>query len=135
MAKRKTAKRPARRGKKAPAARRLRAQPKPRAVEAALAGIAHEIRTPLTGILALAELLASSDIGERERQWANAVKSGAEHLAAMTTLIIDAAKADAARLTLQREPFAPRRLAEVVGRALAARARGQRPDRRRRDRA
>src|SRR5687768_1207920 len=122
MAKRTTAKRPARRGKKAPAARRLRAQPKPRAVEAALAGIAHEIRTPLTGILALAELLASSDIGERERQWANAVKSGAEHLAAMTTLIIDAAKADAARLTLRREPFAPRRLAEVVGRALAARA-------------
>ncbi len=109
-------------GKRRPLRGRLRAQPKPRAVEAALAGIAHEIRTPLTGILALAELLASSDLGERERQWANAVKSGAEHLAAMTTLIIDAAKADAARLTLQREPFAPRRLAEAVGRALAARA-------------
>jgi len=29
----------------------------PRAVEAALAGIAHDIRTPLTGIVALAELL------------------------------------------------------------------------------
>jgi CheY-like chemotaxis protein len=127
MAKRKTKtrrKRPARRGKSSAtaASRNRRPQPKPRAVEAALAGIAHEIRTPLTGILALAELLASSDLGERERQWANAVKSGAEHLASMTTLIIDAAKADAARLTLRREPFAPRRLAEVVGHALAARA-------------
>src|SRR6478672_13855629 len=84
----------------------------PRAVETALAGIAHDIRTPLTGILALAELLASSDLGERERQWANAVKSGAEHLASLTTLIIDAAKADATGLTLRREPFSPRRLAE-----------------------
>src|ERR1044071_729449 len=67
-----------------------------RGVEAALAGIAHDIRTPLTGIVALAELLAASDLGPREREWAKAVKSGAEHLAAMTTLIIDAAKADAA---------------------------------------
>jgi CheY-like chemotaxis protein len=96
--------------------------PAPRAIETALAGIAHEIRTPLTGILALAELLASSDLGERQRQWANAVKSGAEHLAALTTLIVDAAKLNAAGLTLRREPFSPRRLAEIVGRALAARA-------------
>jgi CheY-like chemotaxis protein/nitrogen-specific signal transduction histidine kinase len=96
--------------------------PKTSAVEASLAGVAHDIRTPLTGILALAELLASSDLGERERQWANAIKSGAEHVSALTTLIVDAARAEAAGLTLRREPFAPRRLAEAVGRALAARA-------------
>ena len=40
--------------------------------EAALASLAHDIRTPLTGILALAELLAASDLGERERRWASA---------------------------------------------------------------
>ena len=34
-----------------------------RAIEAALAGIAHDIRTPLTGIVALAELLSASDLG------------------------------------------------------------------------
>ena len=62
-----------------------------RAVETALAGVAHDLRTPLTGILALAELLASSDLGKREREWAVAIKSGAEHLAALTTLIVDAA--------------------------------------------
>ncbi|MGI8525989.1 MAG: ATP-binding protein, partial [Pseudolabrys sp.] len=92
------------------------------AIEASLAGVAHDIRTPLTGVLALAELLAASDLGERERQWANAIKSGAEHLAALTTLIIDAAKAGVTGLTLRREPFSPRRLAETVGRALSARA-------------
>ena len=36
----------------------------------ALAAFAHDIRTALTGILALGELLASSNLGERERRWA-----------------------------------------------------------------
>ena len=93
-----------------------------RAIEAALAGIAHDIRTPLTGIVALAELLAASDLGAREREWANAIKSGADHLAALTTLIVDGVKVDAAGLKLQHEPFSPRRLAEAVGVALIARA-------------
>lgn len=95
---------------------------KTRAIEAALAGIAHDIRTPLTGIVALAELLASSDLGAREREWANAVKSGADHLAALATLIVDAAKADAKGLVLRNEPFSPRELSEAVGAALSARA-------------
>jgi CheY-like chemotaxis protein len=117
MAKKKTIRRPQvrRRGK-------ARAKPAARAIETALAGIAHDIRTPLTGILALAELLAASDLGERERQWADAIKSGAEHLAALTTLIVDAAKADITGLTLRHEPYSPRRLAEAVGRSLSARA-------------
>lgn len=94
----------------------------PRAIETALAGVAHDIRTPLTGILALADLLAASGLGPRERQWARAIKGGAEHLAALSTLIVDAARADAAGLVLQREPFSPRALAEHVAEALAARA-------------
>jgi CheY-like chemotaxis protein/nitrogen-specific signal transduction histidine kinase len=96
--------------------------PSARAVEATLAGIAHDIRTPLTGIVALAELLASSNLGAREREWANALKSGADHLALVSTLIIDAAKADAKGLVLQSEPFSPHALAEAVGHGLAARA-------------
>jgi CheY-like chemotaxis protein/nitrogen-specific signal transduction histidine kinase len=93
-----------------------------RAVEAALAGIAHDIRTPLTGIVALAELLAASDLGTREREWANAIKSGADHLAALSTLIVDAARSDAAGLVLRNEPFSPRALAETVAQSLVARA-------------
>lgn len=99
--------------------------PSPRAIEAALADIAHDIRTPLTGIVALAELLASSDLGAREREWANAIKSGADHLSALTTVIVDAAKAEAKGLVLRDEPFSPRALAEAVGAALEARARNK----------
>src|SRR5262245_38374333 len=72
----------------------------PRAVDPALTELAHEIRTPLTGILSMAELLASSQIGERERSWANAIRSTAEHLALLTTLIVDAARAESKGLLL-----------------------------------
>ena len=88
----------------------------------ALPIFAHDMRTSLTGILALGELLASSNLGERERQWAADIKTSAEHLAALTTLMIDAAKAGAGTLTLQQEVFRPRRLIEALGETLAVRA-------------
>jgi len=105
-----------------PKARQRAKAPASRAVETALAGIAHDIRTPLTGLVALAELLAASNLGARERDWANAIKSGAEHLAALSTLIVDAVRGERAPLVLQHEPFSPRALAEAVGQALSARA-------------
>jgi two-component system, sensor histidine kinase len=90
--------------------------------DGALAVFAHDVRTALTGILALGDLLASSNLGERERRWAAGIKASAEHLASLTTLVVDAAKADAGSLTLQREIFRPRRLIEGLGESLAARA-------------
>ena len=93
-----------------------------RAIEATLAELAHEIRTPLTGILALGELLTTSDLGERERGWAAAIKTTAEHLAMLTSLIVDAARADAKGLVLRRELIRPRRLAQALAVSLAARA-------------
>ena len=41
--------------------------------------------------VALSELLATSELAERERGWAVAVKSTAEHLAILASLIVDAA--------------------------------------------
>ena len=118
--------------KKKSAAKRLRRRSPQRGAaarttEAALAAFAHDIRTSLTGILALGELLASSNLGERERRWAAGIKTSAEHLAALTTLAIDAAKIDttkpdAGALTLQQQAFRPRRLIEALADTLAARA-------------
>jgi two-component system, sensor histidine kinase len=113
--------------KKKSAAKRSRRRsprrgPATRTTEAALAAFAHDIRTSLTGILALGELLASSNLGERERRWAAGIKTSAEHLAALTTLAIDATKADAGTLTLQQQAFRPRRLIEALSDTLSARA-------------
>ena len=91
-------------------------------VESALATLAHEIRTPLNGILALGELLAAAELPAREREWAGLVKSAAEHLANLATLVVDGVRAEARGLALHDEPFRPRALAEAVGGTLAARA-------------
>jgi CheY-like chemotaxis protein len=90
--------------------------------EAALAAFAHDIRTALTGILALGELLASSALGESERSWAAGIKASAEHLASLTTLVLDAAKADTGSLSLREEVFRPRRLIEFLADSLTTRA-------------
>ncbi|MGB6534882.1 MAG: ATP-binding protein [Xanthobacteraceae bacterium] len=97
-------------------------QPSANARQVALAAFAHDIRTSLTGILALGELLASSNLGERERHWAATIAAGAEHLAALTTLVIDSAKAEAGSLTLQQRAFRPRRVLDVLRESLSARA-------------
>jgi len=92
------------------------------AIEAALAALAHEVRTPLNGILAFGELLAASHLPERERGWAAAIKSAAEHLAQLTTVVVDGAKAKRQRLVLRSHPFRPRQMAEAVVATLQARA-------------
>ena len=90
--------------------------------EASLVAYAHDIRTALTGILALSELLASSTIGERERRWASGIKGSAEHLSALTTLMIDAAKADGGTLKLREDVFGTRELVAALANSLSARA-------------
>jgi CheY-like chemotaxis protein len=110
-----TRKRAARR----PAARRRAST---RAIERALAGFAHDIRTPLTGIIAIAELLATSDLGERERRWVAALKDAADHIVALTTIVVDAAKAGTKGFVARRERFDARALAQAVAASCAARA-------------
>src|SRR5882757_7939867 len=113
----------------AKAKRRTRAKrvrkPRPRAIEIALAGLAHDIRTPLTGILALSQLLQASELPKRERGWAEAIRGAADHLARLTTLVVDAAKADSTGLVLRDEPFSPHELAQSVAGSLTARAQGK----------
>ena len=86
--------------------RKKRARPaRSGATETALAMLAHEIRTPLNGILAMSELIAAADLPERERQWAAHVKSAAEHLAALATLVVDGVRAEKRGLVLREEVF------------------------------
>lgn len=91
-------------------------------VEAVLAAFAHEVRTPLTGILAISELLATSELGERERRWVDTIKANAEHLAALATLFVDAARSRSAGLGLRKEFFDLRVLARAAADSLSGRA-------------
>jgi CheY-like chemotaxis protein len=91
-------------------------------VEAALAAFAHEVRTPLTGILAVSDLLATSDLDERERRWVDTIKAGAEHLAGLATLFVDAARSSNSKLEVRQDFFDLRALARNSGDSLAGRA-------------
>jgi two-component system, sensor histidine kinase len=94
----------------------------PGIVEAALAAFAHEVRTPLTGILAISDLLATSGLDERERRWVDTIKAGAEHLAGLATLFVDAAKGGHSGLGARQDFFDLRTLARNAGDSLAGRA-------------
>ncbi|MEY9142442.1 CheY-like chemotaxis protein [Bradyrhizobium elkanii] len=108
--------------------RRKRAVPKPAPkagpgmVDTALAAFAHEVRTPLTGILAISNLLATSDLGERERRWVDTIKAGAEHLASLATLFVDAARSEGPGLEIRQDFFDLRTLARHAADSLAGRA-------------
>ena len=102
--------------------KRVAAKAEPGMVEAALAAFAHEVRTPLTGILAISNLLATSDLDERERRWVDTIKAGAEHLASLATLFVDAAKGRGAAAGMRQDLFDLRVLARAAGDSLAGRA-------------
>src|ERR1700761_8057055 len=91
--------------------RRAKSSSQPSVVESVLAAFAHEVRMPLTGILAISDLLATSELGERERQWVDTIKAGAEHLASLATLFVDAAKDRQAPSGLREDLFDLRALA------------------------
>ncbi len=101
---------------------RRAAAPRHDEVEAALAALAHEVRTPLNGILALAELLAASELPERERGWAADMREAADHIAKLTTLVVEGARSRGHGLVLQHQPFDPRAVARTIASSLAARA-------------
>jgi two-component system, sensor histidine kinase len=104
------------------ARKRAAAKVAPGIVEAALAAFAHEVRTPLTGILAISDLLATSDLDERERRWVDTIKAGAEHLASLATLFVDAARSGNAGIGVRQDQFDLRALARNAGDSLAGRA-------------
>src|SRR5262245_32729108 len=94
----------------------------PDVVESALAAFAHEVRTPLTGILAISNLLATSELGERERRWVDTIKAGPEHLASLATLFVDAARSSGPGLSMRQDFFDLRTLARNAGDSLTGRA-------------
>jgi signal transduction histidine kinase len=108
-------------------ARRARAPaPKPtsdaRIAERVIAGLAHDIRTPLTGLIVASELLGASKLDDRQRRWVDVLKGNAEHLAALTTLVVEATRRRASEFVLQGQTFRPGALAGAAAASLAARA-------------
>ena len=72
-----------------------------------LASISHELRTPLTAILGLTESLQEQIYGpvnERQRTALHNVEESGRHLLALINDVLDVAKTEAGKLTLQLTP-------------------------------
>ena len=70
-----------------------------------LATLGHEIRTPMTGVLGMAELLQAGELQPRQRQQAQAIQRAGEHLLRLVNDALDLARIEAGKLTLESAPF------------------------------
>ena len=72
-----------------------------------LANMAHEIRTPLTGVLGMTELLLRTVLNDRQHQYADAIRRSGALLLRQVNDALDVARIEAGRLELNLAPFDP----------------------------
>ena len=80
-----------------------------------LAGLNYEIRTPLTGILGMADLLLESTLSEEQAAWVRATRDCTESLFALLNLTLEYAALESGSAQLDEAPFV---LRDAVGPAL-----------------
>jgi signal transduction histidine kinase/ligand-binding sensor domain-containing protein/CheY-like chemotaxis protein len=79
-----------------------------------LAELGHEIRTPMTGVLGMAELLLSRPLDATERRYAQTIRNSGEVLLTLVNDALDLARIEAGRLQLSPAPFDPAALLRDV---------------------
>lgn len=87
-----------------------------------LAVMSHEIRTPMNGILALSELLATSDLSAQQRRQADVIAKSGKSLITIINDILDFSKIEAGKLELEQLPIDLAEIAEDVASLFAERA-------------
>ncbi len=70
-----------------------------------LATLGHEVRTPMTGVLGMTELLLSSPLEAQQRGYAESIRMAGEHLLLLVNDALDLARIESGRLELQTQSF------------------------------
>ena len=87
-----------------------------------LAAMSHEIRTPLTGVLGMADLLAAADLPEKERRYADAIRTSGRHLLSVINDILDFTRIEAGKIELEQVDFSIPEVIESVRSLMAPQA-------------
>ncbi|MCA6240252.1 MAG: ATPase, partial [Phenylobacterium sp.] len=69
----------------------------------ALAGLSHEFRTPLNGVLGLTRLLEATSLTGEQRSYVDALKESGEHLLGLVNQLLDFARLGASAIRVQTE--------------------------------
>lgn len=79
-----------------------------------LATLGHEVRTPMTGVLGMSELLLDTALDARQRGYAESIRRAGDHLMRLVNDALDLARIEAGRLDLDAQPFELARLVQDV---------------------
>jgi PAS domain S-box-containing protein len=82
-----------------------------------LAGMSHELRTPLNAIIGFSDLLnkqIAGPLSEKQMSFVQRVRDGGQHLLQLINNVLDAAKMEAGRVVVTREPVALAQLIKEV---------------------
>lgn len=104
---------------------RARAEAASEAKSRFLATVSHEFRTPLNGILGMADLLLDTPLDLEQTTYLRAVKTSGGALLSLIDEILDFSKIEAGKLDIVAEPFDIRGVVEGVVELLAPRAQGK----------
>ncbi|PTY07390.1 hypothetical protein DB347_08810 [Opitutaceae bacterium EW11] len=80
-----------------------------------LANMSHEVRTPLNGIIGMADLLMQTDLTHLQKDFVQTLSNSGEALLTVVNEILDFSKIEAGKVTLEKTDFS---LTEVVHAAL-----------------
>ncbi len=79
-----------------------------------LANMSHEIRTPMTAILGFSDLLESSTLGEKQKEYVEIIKNSGESLLYLIDEILDFSKIEAGKVLIERKNFNLRELLKRI---------------------
>ncbi|ROU04939.1 hybrid sensor histidine kinase/response regulator [Lysobacter enzymogenes] len=70
-----------------------------------LATLGHEVRTPMTGVLGMSELLLDTPLDQKQRGYTESIRRAGEHLLRLVNDALDLARIESGKLELAHEPF------------------------------
>jgi len=79
-----------------------------------LATLGHEVRTPMTGVLGMSELLLGTPLDERQHRYTRSIQNAGTHLLRLVNDALDLARIEAGRLQLDQQDFDLRELLDEV---------------------